>query len=91
MRTHVVLRDDLVDELDKLVGKRGRSAFINDALEERLRREKLGRAMKAAAGIAKAEDYPEWETPEKVAAWVRKLRRESNKRLEKLYARVPPR
>jgi len=91
MRAHIVLPDDLVEEVDRLVGKRKRSAFFVEAARERLRREKLLLAMKEAAGALKTEDYPHWATPEKVAAWVRKVRRQSNRRLEKLYGRVPPR
>jgi predicted transcriptional regulator len=79
MRTHIVVPDDLVDEVDRLVGKRQRSAFFTEAARERLRREKRSRALKEGAGILKAEDYPQWATPEKVARWVRKVRRESER------------
>ncbi len=79
MRAHVVLPDDLVDEIDRLVGKRRRSAFIAEAARDRVRREGLLRALKETAGILKAEDYPEWATPAKVARWVRKIRRESER------------
>ena len=80
MRTHIIVPDELVDEVDRLVGKRRRSAFFVDAARERLRRERLLQAMKEAAGSLKAEDYPHWATPEKVARWVRKIRRESERK-----------
>ena len=79
MRAHVVLPDDLVEEIDRLVGKRRRSAFIAEATRDRVRREGLLLALKETAGILKAEDYPEWATPAKVARWVRKIRRESER------------
>ena len=91
MRTHVVVPDELIEKVDRLVGKRRRSAFISAAVQERVRRENLLRAMREAAGSIKAEDHPEWADSKNVAAWVRRLRRESNRRLEKLYGRVPPR
>lgn len=80
MRTHVVLPEGLVEGIDKLVGRRKRSRFVEEAVREKLRREALGRALEAAAGILSAEEYPEWDTPEKVSAWVRKLRREDEER-----------
>jgi predicted transcriptional regulator len=79
MRAHIVLPDDLVEEIDRIVGKRQRSAFIAEATRERLRREKRTRALQQGAGILKEEDYQHWATPEKVARWVRKVRRESER------------
>lgn len=85
MRAHLVLPDDLVEEVDALVGKRRRSAFFAEAARERLRRERLRQAMRETAGSIKAEDHPEWSTSRKVAAWVRKQRRQSSRRLKRLY------
>jgi metal-responsive CopG/Arc/MetJ family transcriptional regulator len=36
MRIHILLPDDLMSELDELVGPRGRSRFVAEALRERL-------------------------------------------------------
>ena len=91
MRTHIVLPDEVVEAVDELVGKRRRSAFITEAVRERVRREGLLRVLKESAGILKAEDHPEWATSRKVAAWVRKIRRQSERRQKKLYGRLPPR
>ncbi len=91
MRAHMVLPDQLIGEVDRLVGKRGRSAFFAEAARERLRRERLTKALKETAGSIKAEDHPEWATSAKVAAWVRKLRRESDQRMRRLDARRTPR
>ena len=90
MRAHVVLPDDLVEEIDRLVGKRRRSAFIAEAARDRVRREGLLLALKETAGILKAEDHPEWADSRKVAAWVRKQRRQNDRRLTKIYGRLPP-
>ncbi len=90
MRAHIVLPDDLVETIDRLVGKRRRSAFIAEAARDRVRREGLLRALKETAGVLKAEDHPEWADSRKVAAWVRKLRRQSDRRLAKIYGRLPP-
>ena len=74
MRTHVILPDELIKEIDEKVGRRNRSRYIADVVAERIRRDKLVETIRRGAGILSDEDYPEWSTPEKVAAWVRKLR-----------------
>ena len=70
------LPPDLVDEVDALAGRRNRSAFVEAAIRDRLRRERLRLAMARAAGAWTAKEYPEFETPEQVAAWVRERRAE---------------
>lgn len=90
MRTHLLLPDDLVEGVDELVGKRKRSRFIAEATRERLRREKLLRVLHETAGSLDLSRHPEWETPEKVAEWVRALRRTPSIR-EEAVGEVPAR
>lgn len=71
MRTHVVLPDELVREVDALVGPRKRSEFIEDALRAKLQRERQKWAIERGAGVLKAEDYPGWASSEMIRAWVR--------------------
>lgn len=89
MRTHVTLPDDLVGEIDELVGKRKRSQFIKNAVEERLRRELLLQAFDDVVGSLKESRIPEWATPESSAAWVREQRIESD-RIRGANDRLPP-
>lgn len=84
MRTHVVLPDKLVQDVDKLVGKRRRSHFMEEAIREKLKRDKLLSALQQTAGIISADDYPDWSTTEKVAAWVRQCRQEDIGRTKRL-------
>jgi hypothetical protein len=74
MRAHLVLPDELVKEVDNLVGKRNRSRFIVEAARERLRRERLSKAIREGAGILDPKKYPHWSTPDKIDSWVRELR-----------------
>ncbi|MSQ22375.1 MAG: hypothetical protein EXR53_03585 [Dehalococcoidia bacterium] len=83
MRTHLILPEEMVKEVDALVGKRKRSQFVGEAVREKLRRENLLAALAATAGILSAEDYPEWATSEEVAAWVHDMRRQDDERLER--------
>ena len=74
--TNLSLPPDLVDEVDALAGRRNRSAFVEAAIRDRLRRERLRLAMTRAAGAWAAKDYPEFESSDQVAAWVRERRSE---------------
>ena len=81
MGTRVVLPDDLIQEIDRVAGAQKRGAFIEEAVRERLRREAVSAALEATAGSLRAEDYPEWDSPEAVSRWVRNLRRQDEARL----------
>jgi len=83
LRTHVNLPDDLVKAVDAKAGKGKRSQFIEEAVREKLRIENLLSALRETAGILSTEDHPEWETSEKVAAWVRESRQQSDKRIDR--------
>ena len=88
MRTHVILPDDLVEGVDKLVGKRKRSRFIEEAVLEKLKRERLGKGLKEAAGMLRVEDYPEWSTSENVTEWVARSREADEQRTRRIWERA---
>lgn len=83
-RTHVVLPEDLLNEIDEVAGKRRRSEFIEQAVRERLLWIKQGIALEKAIGSLDLSEYPEWDTPEKVSAWVREQRQADDERLVEL-------
>lgn len=76
VRTNLLLPEDLVREVDRFAGERGRSRYVAEALRERIRRDRLREAVRATAGVLSAEDYPYWATSEQVQAWVRDRRDE---------------
>jgi len=84
-RTHIVIPQELVAEIDTVVGKRGRSAFLTQAAEKELMRLRQLKALGTAAGSWKDEDHPELK--QGAAKWVKKLRREYDRRFEKVTAR----
>lgn len=87
IRTHIVFPRELVDAVDDLVGQRKRSAFVTEAVAEKLQREQLGRALAETAGSLSDKDYPQWETPEKISAWVREMRALDNASTDRKLAR----
>ena len=76
-RTHIVIPEPLVDEIDRLVGKRRRSEFITRAAEKELQRLRQINALRAAVGAWQDKDHP--ELTKGAASWVRELRRETEK------------
>jgi Arc/MetJ-type ribon-helix-helix transcriptional regulator len=81
-RTRVTLPEDVVAGIDKLVGKRGRSAFLAEVAREEIQRRQQREALKAAAGSWKDKDHPELKGGS--AARVRKLRAESEVRYRRI-------
>lgn len=84
-RTHVVLSEQLVKDIDMLVGSRQRSSFLTQAAEEKLMRLRQLKALEAAAGSWKDKDHPELKQGS--AKWVRKVRQESERRFQKVTGR----
>lgn len=78
-RTHIVIPSQLVSQIDTLVGTRGRSAFLIQAAVKELARLRQLRALEAAAGAWKDKDHPELK--QGADRWVRKMRRESGRKL----------
>ena len=84
-RTHIVLSEQLVKEIDSVVGIRGRSSFLAQAAQKELIRLRQIKALGAVAGAWKDEDHPELK--QGAAKWVKKLRQENEGRFEKVTAR----
>lgn len=68
-----------------MVGPRQRSSFLAEAAQKELRRRRQIEALKGAAGAWKDKDHPELKDGS--AAWVRKLRQESERRFKRASIR----
>ncbi|MGA9039081.1 MAG: hypothetical protein WB421_00975 [Terriglobales bacterium] len=77
-RAHVLLPDDLLREIDLLVGPRGRSAFLVETARNEVRRQKLLQFLENKEIAWKDNAHPELDGGSD--AWVRKLRSESDSR-----------
>jgi metal-responsive CopG/Arc/MetJ family transcriptional regulator len=75
-RAHILLPDDLVTEIDALVGPRGRSAFLVETARNEVRRRALLRFLQDREPAWKDEDHP--ELAEGVAAWISRSRAEDD-------------
>ena len=82
-RTHIVIPDQLVSQIDEIVGKRGRSGFLVQAAEKELQRLRQINALEGAAGAWHDKVHPELK--EGSSAWVKKLRQENERRFRKRH------
>ena len=73
-RTNLTLPIDLIRQVDKLAGPRGRSRYVAEAVAQRVRRDALGAAIRDTAGVMRGR--PGWMSPDEVVRWVDKLRSE---------------
>lgn len=73
-RTNLTLPEELMAEVDELAGPRGRSRYVAEAVAQRVKRDKLGKAIRETAGIMVGS--PGWMSPDEVVAWVDFLRSE---------------
>ena len=74
VRTNLLLPQDVVAEVDRIAGPRGRSGYVTEALRARIRRDQLREAVAATAGAWRGSD--QWHTSENVVRWVKELRAE---------------
>ncbi len=84
-RTHIVIPDQLAEEIDTLVGKRARSSFLTQAAWKEVRRLRLLQALEQATGAWKDKDHPELKGG--AANWVEKRRKEDERRFERVTKR----
>ena len=80
-KAHLVFPEDLLQAIDKLVGKRGRSKFVAEATRKELQRMQLQKALEKAAGAWKDEDHPELKE-KGTYQWVREQREMEDRRFK---------
>jgi metal-responsive CopG/Arc/MetJ family transcriptional regulator len=73
-RTNLTLPEELLREVDVLAGPRGRSRYVAEAVEARVKRDHLRRALDAAAGSLVRDGRR--MTRAEVSAFVESLRAE---------------
>jgi hypothetical protein len=81
----VILPVDLVADIDRLVGKRGRSAFLTEVAQREIKIRRQREALRETAGAWKTEDHP--ELAQGAASWVEQIREVDNQRFEDLERR----
>lgn len=78
-RTLISLPEDVISDIDQLVGTRKRSVFLTEIARRELKRLRLLKILENPDPIWKDEDHPEFG--EDSADWVRRIRQESERRV----------
>ncbi|MDQ6746546.1 MAG: hypothetical protein M3010_00355 [Candidatus Dormibacteraeota bacterium] len=78
-RIHLNLDDDLLGDLDRLAGPRGRSAFIAAATAEKIEHESRWELILSAIGTVPEDGTHAWDGMD-AGEWVRQERQRGSKR-----------
>ena len=79
-KAHLIFPEELLQAIDKLVGKRGRSKFVVEATKKELKRIQFLQALQEAAGSWKDEEHPELQE-KGTYQWVREQRETEDGRI----------
>ena len=85
-RAHVIVEEEILKDIDRLVGKKKRSSFISNAAKKELQRLNQLSVLRRLKGAWKDEDHTELQGRDGTYKWVRKLRQEDEKILRKKLA-----
>lgn len=77
-RAHIILPQDLIQEIDNVVGPRGRSAFLVETARTELRRRRLLKFLESNQPVWEDKNHPELGSG--AESWVKSIRQESEKR-----------
>jgi hypothetical protein len=87
MRTHVILPAKLAQEIDALVGPRGRSAFLVEIATAEVKRRQLKAFLHRKEPVWTDENHPEIAASG-AAVWVRSQRDEKSDRQKRLEEKL---
>jgi len=82
-KAHLVFPEELLQAIDKLVGKRGRSKFVVEATRKELKRIQFLQTLQEVAGSWKDEEHPEL-VEKGTYQWVRDQREMEDRRFTEL-------
>jgi metal-responsive CopG/Arc/MetJ family transcriptional regulator len=75
VRTNVTLPEELIQAIDELAGPRGRSAYLAEAASQKLKRDRLAKAIRETAGVMVGKR--ERMGADEIVDWVNQLRDEA--------------
>lgn len=81
-KAHLLIPREVLEEVDKIAGKRRRSLFIAQATKEKLERERFLKALEETKGAWSDKNHPELKTNKHVEQYVREKRQSYRKRLK---------
>jgi hypothetical protein len=83
-KAHLVIPQEILDEVDQVAGKRRRSLFIAQATKEKLDRERFIKTLDESHGIWTPDRHPDLRGTGDMETYIRKTRDSFQKRTERL-------
>jgi hypothetical protein len=83
-KAHLVIPHDVLEEVDRVAGKRKRSLFIAEATREKLERERFLKALNETEGAWTDNNHPELKTDRDVERYVREKRQSYRRRIKRI-------
>ena len=84
IKAHLVLPHEILEEVDKIAGKKRRSLFIAEAAREKLERERFLKTLDETKGSWGDRNHPELRTVNDVEKYVREKRRSYRGRTKRI-------
>ena len=81
-KAHLVLSREILEEVDRIAGKRRRSLFIAEATQEKLERERFLKTLEETKGTWIDSNHPELRTGKDIEQYVKEKRQSYRKRLK---------
>jgi metal-responsive CopG/Arc/MetJ family transcriptional regulator len=83
-KAHIILPGEILEEVDRIAGKRKRSLFIAEATREKLERERFLRALDETKGTWSDKNHPGLRTIKDVEEYVSEKRQSYRKRIKRI-------
>jgi hypothetical protein len=84
VKAHLVLRREILEEVDKITGKRKRSFFIEEATREKLEKERFLKTLEETSGAWSDQSHPDLRGSKNMERYVREKRQSYRKRLKRI-------
>ena len=88
-KAHLVIPQEILDEVDQVAGKRRRSLFIAQATKEKLDRERFIKMLEETRGIWTDDRHPDLRSQKDMDAHIRKARDSFQIRTDRLVKTAP--
>jgi hypothetical protein len=84
VKAHLVIPKEILEEVDHIAGKRGRSLFIAEAAQEKLERERFLKSLDETQGAWADSRHPDLKTAKDMEGYLREKRKSFQKRWDRL-------
>jgi hypothetical protein len=83
VKAHLVFPSEILEEVDKISGKRKRSLFIAQATREKIERERFVRTLEETKGAWSDKNHPELQTAKDMERYLKEKRQSYRARLKR--------